>query len=129
MKYPENLRYTEDHEWIRVEGNTAYIGITDFAQHELGELVYIEVDTLGESLEKGDVFGTVEAVKTTSELFMPVSGKVLEFNSELDESEGDNPTLVNEDPYGKGWIIKVELSDASEVDELMDADAYEKSVS
>ncbi|MCB0569010.1 MAG: glycine cleavage system protein GcvH [Phaeodactylibacter sp.] len=126
MHVPDNLKYTEEHEWIRVEGgNIAFIGITDFAQGELGELVYIEVETVGELLETGESFGTVEAVKTTSELYMPVSGKVLEFNAELDESEGDNPTVVNEDPYGKGWIIKIELSDPSELEELMSAEEYQ----
>jgi glycine cleavage system H protein len=125
MSNPSNLKYSKEHEWIRVEGNIGYIGITDFAQSELGELVYVEVDSLGESLSKDDVFGTVEAVKTTSELFMPVSGTVLEFNPELDENEGDNPAAINQDPYGQGWIIKIELTDPSELEELMDADAYE----
>lgn len=125
MNIPEDLLYTEDHEWVRLEGNIAYVGITDFAQHELDELVYVEVDTVGETLEAGAVFGTVEAVKTTSDLFMPISGKVLAFNPALDESDGDNPTLVNEDPYGKGWIIKLEVSDPSEFDKLLRADAYQ----
>ncbi len=129
MEFPANLKYTDDHEWIRIEENhIAYVGITDFAQSELDELVYIEVETVGEELEKGDVFGTVEAVKTTSDLFMPVSGKILEFNPKLDESEGDDPTLVNQDPYGDGWIIKIELSDPGELDELMDAEAYEQMI-
>ena len=129
MEFPSNLRYTEEHEWIRVEeGNIAYVGITDFAQSELDELVYIEVDTVGETLDEGDVFGTVEAVKTTSDLYMPVSGKILEFNPQLDEAEGDDPTLVNRDPYGEGWIIKIELSDPAEVEALMDAEAYEQMV-
>ena len=126
MKFPDNLKYTEEHEWIRIEGSLAYVGITDYAQKELDELVYIEVESVGETLDKNEVFGTVEAVKTTSDLFMPVSGKVLEFNPELDESEGDNPTLVNTDPYGAGWIIKMEISDPSELDGLLDAEAYEK---
>lgn len=126
MEFPAHLKYTEDHEWIRVEkDHIAYVGITDFAQSELDELVYVEVDTVGEELEKGDVFGTVEAVKTTSDLFMPVSGKVLEFNPGLDENEGDDPTLINRDPYGEGWIIKIELKDLSELDGLMDAEAYQ----
>jgi glycine cleavage system H protein len=129
MNVPKDLRYSKEHEWLRVEGNTAYIGITDFAQGELGELVYVEVDTVGDELSRDDVFGTVEAVKTTSELFMPVSGKVLEFNTEIDESEGDNPAAINEDPYGKGWIVKIELSDLSEVDDLLDAAAYEALIS
>ena len=125
MDFPKNLKYTEEHEWLRVEDdNIAYIGITDFAQEELGDLVYIEVETVGEEVEKDEVFGTVEAVKTTSELYMPVSGKILEFNPELDETEGDNPGLVNEDPYGDGWIIKIEITQPDELEELMDADAY-----
>jgi glycine cleavage system H protein len=129
MEFPANLKYTEDHEWLRVEeGNVAYVGITDFAQSELDELVYIEVDTVGETLEKGEVLGTVEAVKTTSELFMPVSGKILEFNSQLDESKGDDPTLVNRDPYGEGWIVKIELTNPAELDALMDAEAYKATV-
>lgn len=130
MKFPSNLKYTEEHEWIRVEGkNIAYIGITDFAQGELGDLVYVEVETVGETIEKNEVFGTVEAVKTTSELFMPVSGKILEFNPAIDESQGDNPTLVNSDPYGEGWIVKIEMTNPSEIGELMDAEAYKGIVS
>jgi glycine cleavage system H protein len=129
MEFPSQLKYTEEHEWIRLEeGNIAYVGITDFAQSELDELVYIEVETVGESLGKDDVFGTVEAVKTTSDLFMPVSGKILEFNPKLDENEGDDPTLVNKDPYGDGWIVKIELSDPSEVEGLMDVEAYKQLV-
>lgn len=124
MNLPENLRYTREHEWIRVEGNIGTIGITDFAQSELGEIVYVEVDTVGESLGKDEVFGTVEAVKTTSDLFMPVSGKIIAFNTDIDEKGGDNPGLINEDPYDKGWIIRVELSDLSELDALLDAEAY-----
>lgn len=125
MNIPDTLKYTKDHEWIRIEeGNIAYIGITDHAQSELGELVYIEVDTVGETIEKDEVFGTVEAVKTTSELFMPITAKVLEFNSELDESEGDNPGIINEDAYDKGWIVKVEISNAADLDELLDAAGY-----
>lgn len=128
MSNPKDLKYTKEHEWLRIEGNIAYIGITDFAQGELGELVYVEVDSVGDDLDKDDVFGTVEAVKTTSELFMPVSGKVLEFNSELDENGEDNPAAINEDPYGKGWIVKIELSDPSEIDDLMSAEEYEELV-
>lgn len=129
MEFPENLKYTEEHEWVRLEeGNIAYVGITDFAQSELGELVYIEVESVGETLEKGDEFGTVEAVKTTSELYMPVAGKVLEFNPKLDDSEGDDPTLVNSDPYGEGWIVKLELSDPEDLQELLDAAAYREVV-
>jgi glycine cleavage system H protein len=125
MNIPDSLKYTNEHEWVRIEdGDIAVIGITDFAQSELGELVYIEVDTVGESIDKDEVFGTVEAVKTTSDLFMPVSGEVLEFNDELNEDEGDNPGIINEDPYGKGWIVKIKMSDTSELDELLDNKAY-----
>lgn len=126
MKFPSDLKYTKEHEWVRVGANNiATIGITDFAQSELGELVYIEIDTVGETLDKDEVFGTVEAVKTTSELFMPVSGKIMEFNPALNETGGDNPTLVNEEPYGEGWIVKIELTDMAELGDLMDAEAYE----
>ena len=125
MNVPSDLKYTKDHEWVRVEsGNIAVVGITDFAQGELGEIVYVEVETVGESLEKEAIFGTVEAVKTTSDLFMPISGKVIEFNAAISETGDDDPTLVNSDPYGAGWIIKVELSNVAELDELLDADAY-----
>lgn len=125
MNLPADLKYTKDHEWVRLEGgNIAVVGITDFAQSELGEIVYVEVETVGESLEKEAVFGTVEAVKTTSDLFMPVSGKIIEFNTEIDENGGDDATLVNSDPYSAGWIIKVELSNPSELDGLLDAKAY-----
>lgn len=130
MDFPDTLKYTEEHEWVRVEeGNIAYVGITDFAQSELDELVYVEVETVEETLDKDEVFGTVEAVKTTSELYMPVSGKVLEFNPKLDESEGDDPTLVNNDPYGEGWIVKIEMTDPGELESLMDAAAYKELVS
>jgi len=128
MKFPSDLKYTKEHEWIRVEGAAAYVGITDFAQDQLGDVVYVEVDTVGETIEKDEPFGTVEAVKTTSELFMPVSGKVLEFNESLSESGGDDPTLVNTDPYGEGWIVKIQLTNPAEVEELMDAEAYQKLV-
>ena len=125
MNHPENLKYTKEHEWVRVEEDgVVVIGITDFAQSELGELVYVEVDTVGDTIVKDEVFGTVEAVKTTSDLFMPLSGEVLEFNSELDESEGDTPGLINEDPYEGGWIVKVKISDESELEVLMDHEAY-----
>jgi len=120
MNVPENLKYTKDHEWVKVDGNIATVGITDFAQGELGDIVYIEVDALDETLEHGDVFGTVEAVKTVSDLFMPVSGKVIEFNEELDNS----PETVNSDPYGKGWMIKIELNDSAEIDNLLDSASY-----
>ncbi|MBX2929085.1 MAG: glycine cleavage system protein GcvH [Saprospiraceae bacterium] len=130
MTFPTDLKYTTDHEWIRLEGgNTAFVGITDFAQRELDELVYVEVESVGETLAQGEIFGTVEAVKTTSELFMPVSGKILAFNPALDEKQGDDPTIVNRDPYGEGWIVKIELTNTSEVDALLDAAAYEASVS
>ncbi len=129
MGFPDNCKYTEDHEWVRVEnGNVAYVGITDFAQSELGELVYIEVETVGKSVAAHAVFGTVEAVKTTSDLFMPVTGKVLEFNPGLDDSKGGNPALINEDPYGKGWIVKIELANPADLDGLMDAAAYQAHV-
>lgn len=130
MDFPSDLKYTEEHEWVRIEdGNIVVVGITDFAQKELDELVYVEVETVGETLDKNDVFGTVEAVKTTSELFMPVSGTILAFNSKLDESDGDEPTLVNEAPYGEGWIIKIEMSNPDELNDLMDAEAYKALVS
>jgi glycine cleavage system H protein len=122
MKIPENLKYTKDHEWLRQEGDIAFIGITDFAQKELGDIVFIEVETVGESLDKEETFGTIEAVKTVSDLFMPVSGKVLEFN----ESLADTPEKVNSDPYGEGWIVKLELSDPSQVEDLMDAGHYKE---
>ena len=124
MNIKEGLKYSKEHEWMRVEGNTAYIGITDFAQKELGEIVYVEVETVDETVAKDEIFGTIEAVKTTSDLYMPVSGKVLEFNKKLDENEEDQPDLVNSDPYGEGWIIKIELSNPSEIEDLMDSEAY-----
>ena len=120
MNIPKNLLYTEDHEWIRVEGKEAYIGITDFAQKELGDVVFVEVETLEETLDKAEAFGTIEAVKTVSDLFMPVGGTVLELNELLE----DEPEIINKDPYGKGWIIKISISDASQLDELFDAAAY-----
>ena len=125
MNIPKDLKYTNDHEWVRVEGDFAVVGITDFAQKELGEIVFVEIDTLGDEVAKDEVFGTVEAVKTTSDLMSPLSGEVVEFNPELDEDEGDNPGMINEDPYGKGWIIKLKFSDAGELDDLLDAEAYE----
>ena len=129
MNIPEDFKYTKDHEWIKIEGDTGIVGITDFAQSELGEIVYVEVDTVGDELSKDEVFGTVEAVKTTSDLFLPMSGEILEFNPELSEDEGDNPGLINEDPYGKGWIAKIKLSNPDEADELMDAKSYEELIS
>ncbi|HMR89246.1 MAG TPA: glycine cleavage system protein GcvH [Saprospiraceae bacterium] len=124
MNFPSDLKYTKEHEWIRVDGDHAYIGITDFAQSELGELVYVEVETVGETIAKDEIFGTVEAVKTTSDLYMPVSGEIIEFNGKLDETDGDNPGLINEDPYGDGWIVKIKLTNPSELDSLLDSDAY-----
>lgn len=124
MNFPANLKYTKDHEWVRVEGNDAFIGITDFAQSELGDIVYIDIETEGEDLNKEAVFGTVEAVKTVSDLFMPVSGKVLQVNPKL----VTNPESVNKDPYGDGWMIKVTLKNAGEVSGLMTADAYKSLV-
>lgn len=120
MSTPTNLKYTKDHEWVRVEGDTAVVGITEFAQGELGDIVYVEVETEGETLEKDEVFGTVEAVKTVSDLFIPVTGEIVEFNTNLEAS----PELVNSDPYGEGWIIKVKIADASQLDELLDAAGY-----
>lgn len=120
MNVPEDLKYTKDHEWIRVEGETAIVGITDFAQGELGDIVYVEVETIDEDVTKDEVFGTVEAVKTVSDLFMPLSGTVMEFNEKLD----DEPELVNSDPYGEGWMVKVQLSDLEEITDLLDAAAY-----
>ncbi len=125
MSVPAELKYSKEHEWVKVgDDNVIHVGITDFAQGELGELVYVEVESVGETLSKDEVFGTVEAVKTTSDLFMPVSGKILAFNPKLDESEGDEPTLINSDPYGDGWVVKIELTDPSELEELLSAEAY-----
>ncbi len=118
MNIPADLKYTKDHEWVRLEGNVATVGITDFAQGELGDIVFVEIETEGDSLDLGEVFGTIEAVKTVSDLFMPVSGKIIEFNKKLES----NPEMVNEDPYSKGWMIKIEVS--GNIDELLDADGY-----
>jgi glycine cleavage system H protein len=120
MNFPENLKYSKEHEWVRVEGDIAYVGISDFAQSELGDIVFVEVDTVGETVEKDKVFGTIEAVKTVSDLFMPVSGEIIEFN----ESLGDEAEKVNSDPYGDGWLVKIRMSNPAEMDELMDASAY-----
>jgi glycine cleavage system H protein len=120
MNVPENLMYSKEHEWVRVEGDIAVIGITDFAQGELGDIVYVEVDTVGDELGQHDIFGTVEAVKTVSDLFMPVSGEIVAFNEGLE----DNPEAVNSDPYGEGWMIKVKMTNASEVNDLLSAAAY-----
>jgi glycine cleavage system H protein len=124
MKIPAELKYTQDHEWVRVEGETAIIGVTDFAQGELGDVVFVEIETEGEHLGKGDTFGTVEAVKTVSDLFMPVGGQVIEVNPAL----ADEPELVNKDPYNAGWMIKVTMADPSELDELLSADDYRKMI-
>lgn len=121
MNIPSNLKYTKEHEWIRVEGNEAYVGITDYAQSELGEVVFVDVDTIGETINQGEVFGSVEAVKTVSDLNMPATGEVLEFNDALN----DQPELVNNDPYGEGWMIKITVNDPAELDNLLDAAAYE----
>ncbi len=121
MNIPTNLRYTSDHEWIRVEGNEAFVGITDYAQSELGEIVFVDVNTVGETVAKGETFGSVEAVKTVSDLNIPVTGEVLEFNETLN----DQPELVNNDPYGEGWMIKIAVKEAAELDDLLDAAAYE----
>jgi len=125
MNFPDNLRYTKDHEWIRLEGDEAYIGITDFAQRELGDIVYVEIETVGQQLNAGDTFGTVEAVKTVSDLYLPLNGAITEVNPKLNT----NPELVNNDPYGEGWMAKVKLSNASDVETLMDAQAYQNLVS
>lgn len=120
MNIPAALKYTREHEWIRVEGDVAFVGITDYAQHELGEIVFVEVETVGDKLQSGEVFGTVEAVKTVSELFMPVDGEVLEVNPELEKS----PEIVNDKPYDEGWLVKISLTDQSQLDNLLSADAY-----
>ena len=124
MKFPENLKYSKDHEWILVDGDTATVGITDFAQSELGEIVYVDVSSEGDTIDKDEMFGSIEAVKTVSDLMMPVTGEIVEFNEKLE----DEPELVNSDPYGDGWIIKISVSDASELDHLFDATAYEEFV-
>lgn len=122
MNIPANVRYSDDHEWLRIEGDQAYVGITDYAQHELGDIVFVDVDTVGETIEKNGVFGTIEAVKTVSDLMMPVTGEILEFNEALE----DNAAAINSDPYEEGWIIKIRLANPSEADALKDADAYSK---
>jgi glycine cleavage system H protein len=124
MNFPENLRYTKDHEWVRLEGEIAFVGITDFAQKELGDIVYVEVETVGKSLKTAEVFGTVEAVKTVSDLYMPISGTIQELNSGL----ANEPELVNSDPYGKGWMIKIKLANKAEIDGLLSAADYNKLV-
>ena len=124
MEFPKELKYTKDHEWLRIEGDNAYVGITEFAQRELGDIVFVDVDTQGEELEKEEVFGSVEAVKTVSDLFMPINGEVLALNEKLE----DEPELINSKPYGDGWIIKIAISNITELDELLDASAYQKLV-
>ena len=124
MNVPKDLKYTKDHEWVKIEGDIAVIGITDFAQGELGDIVYVEVDTLEETLQKEEVFGTVEAVKTVSDLFMPLSGEILEFNESLET----NPEKVNEDPYNEGWMIKMKVSNFSEIDDLLSAEDYQNTI-
>ncbi len=122
MNFPTNVKYTSEHEWIRLEGEEAYVGITDYAQDQLGDIVFVDVTTEGETLEAGEVFGTIEVVKTVSDLFLPVGGEILEVNSELEE----HPELVNQDPYGKGWLVRIRPTDVSEMDKLMDAEAYKQ---
>lgn len=124
MNFPENLKYSKDHEWIRVEGEYGYVGVTDFAQNELGDIVFVEVTSLGQSVKSSDIFGTIDAVKTVSDLFMPVSGEVVEINPEIEKA----PELVNSDAYGKGWIVKVKIQNVAELNDLMDAAAYKKSI-
>lgn len=124
MNVLDNLKYTAEHEWLRVEGEDAYIGVTDFAQHELGDIVFIEVETVGESLDKGETFGTIEAVKTVSDMYMPVSGEIIEFNDLL----VSNPELVNKDPFGDGWIIKIRVQDAAQIGSLLTAEAYKQQI-
>jgi glycine cleavage system H protein len=122
MNVPANLFYTKDHEWLRVEGDFGYVGITDFAQGELGDIVFLEIETLGETLKKEEVFGTIEAVKTVSDMFMPVGGEIIEVNPEIE----DSPDLVNKDPYGKGWMVKIKISDLKELETLLSAEKYEE---
>lgn len=122
MNFPTNVKYTNEHEWIRLEGDEAYVGITDYAQDQLGDIVFVDVTTEGETLEKGEVFGTIEVVKTVSDLFLPIGGEVLEINPELEE----HPELVNKDPYGDGWLIKIKPTDTTEMDELLNAEAYKQ---
>lgn len=124
MNNPDNLKYTKDHEWIRTDGDTAVIGITDYAQGELGDIVFVEIETLGDTLNQGDVFGSIEAVKTVSDLFMPASGEIIEVN----ESINDSPELINSDPFGKGWLIKIKLTQSSELDQLLSADQYKEQI-
>jgi len=122
MNVPENLKYTKDHEWIRIEGDTGYVGVTDFAQGELGDIVFIEIETVGETLKKEEVFGTIEAVKTVSDMFMPVSGEILEMNPAIEET----PDVVNKDPYGNGWMVKIKINDPAEVNQLLSPEKYKE---
>lgn len=124
MNIPADLKYTKEHEWVRLEGETAFVGITDFAQSELGDIVFVEVETLGETLKQGETFGTIEAVKTVSDMFMPADGEIVEFNQKL----GDTPELINTDTYGEGWILKIILQNKAQLNNLLDADAYTKHV-
>jgi len=124
MNFPENLKYTKDHEWVLVENGIATVGITDFAQNELGDIVFVEVETLDEELDKGDTFGTIEAVKTVSDMFMPIGGAVIEVNEALE----DTPEIINSDPYGDGWIVKIKVAAKDELNDLLDADAYKNSI-
>lgn len=124
MNFPSNVKYTSEHEWIRLEGEIAYVGITDYAQDQLGDIVFVDIPTEGEILEKGETFGTIEVVKTVSDLFLPIGGEVLEINPALEE----NPELVNKDPYGEGWLIKIKPTDVSEMDDLLDAEAYKQTI-
>ncbi len=124
MNFPENLKYSKDHEWIKVEGEYGYVGVTDFAQNELGDIVFVEITSLGQIVKSSDIFGTIDAVKTVSDLFMPVSGEIVEVNPEIEKT----PELVNSDAYGKGWIVKVKLQNAAELNDLMDAASYKKSI-
>ena len=125
MKFPNDLKYTKEHEWIRIEGDVAYVGITDFAQGELGDIVYVEVETVGDIVKADEIFGTIEAVKTTSDLYMPIDAEVLEVNPKITSDGDDDPALVNSDPYGDGWIVKVKIQNIADVAKLMDAQAYE----
>ena len=125
MKFPNDLKYTKEHEWIRVEGDVAYVGITDFAQGELGDIVYVEVETVGDIVKADEIFGTIEAVKTTSDLYMPIDAEVLEVNPKITSDGDDDPALVNSDPYGDGWIVKVKIQNMADIAKLMDAQAYE----
>lgn len=122
MNFPTNVKYTNEHEWVRIEGDEAYVGITDYAQTQLGDIIFVDIPTEGETLEKGETFGSIEVVKTVSDLFLPIGGEILEANPALEE----NPELVNKDPYGEGWIVKIKPTDASEADDLLDAEAYKQ---